>query len=162
MRRFKFCTEGARTPHNSEAGGRKQGSEHRSIRSQSSDTDPPALGDHFGLRAFGVNLTRLAAGDVSALHHGHSVQDEFVYVLEGHPTLVTEGGEVKLSPGMCAGFPANGPAHHLENRTEHEVLVLEVGDRAPGDQVVYPADDLMLIVRPDGKRHFAHKDGTPY
>jgi uncharacterized cupin superfamily protein len=120
-----------------------------------------ALGDHFGLKAFGVNLTRVAAGDASAIHHRHSLQDEFVYVLEGHPTLVTDGGEVNLSPGMCAGFPANGPAHHLENRTEHDVLVLEVGDRAPEDQVVYPVDDLMLVVGSDGKRRFAHKDGTP-
>jgi uncharacterized cupin superfamily protein len=121
-----------------------------------------SLGDHFGLKAFGVNLTRLAAGDVSAFHHRHSLQDEFVYVLEGHPTLVTDGGETKLSPGMCAGFPANGPAHHLENRTEHEVLILEVGDRALGDQVVYPVDYLVLVVGPDGKRRFTHKDGTPY
>jgi len=64
------------------------------------------LGDAFGLKAFGVNLTRLAASDVSSLHHRHSVQDELVYVLEGHPTLVTDEGEVELSPGMCAGFPA--------------------------------------------------------
>jgi len=121
-----------------------------------------ALGDHFGLKAFGVNLTRLAAGDSSALHHRHELQDEFVYVLEGHPTLVTDGGEVRLSPGMCAGFPANGPAHHLENRTRNEVLVLEVGDRAPGDRVLYPDDDLMLVVAPNGNRRFLHKDGTPY
>ena len=121
-----------------------------------------ALGDHFGLKAFGVNLTRLAAGDTSALHHRHLKQDEFVYVLEGQPTLVSDRGEVTLSPGMCAGFPANGPAHHLENRTEQDVLVLEVGDRAPGDPVVYPVDDLVLITDPDGKRRFTHKDGTPY
>lgn len=121
-----------------------------------------ALGDHFGLKAFGVNLTRLAAGDPSSLHHRHTVQDELVYVLEGHPTLVTDGGEVDLSPGMCAGFPANGPAHHLENRTGYDVIVLEIGDRTPGDQVVYPNDDLMLVPGPDGKRRFTHKDGTPY
>ncbi len=120
------------------------------------------LGDAFGLRAFGVNLMRLPPGDVSALHHRHSVQDELVYVLEGRPTLVTEAVEVELSPGMCAGFPANGPAHHLENRTSADVLVLEVGDRAGGDQVVWPHDDLALVVGPDGKRRFAHKDGTPY
>lgn len=121
-----------------------------------------ALGDHFGLKAFGVNLMRVAAGDTSALHHHHTVQDEFVYVLEGHPTLVTDAGEVALSPGMCAGFPANGPAHHLENRTDREVVVLEVGDRASGDQVFYPADDLMLVLGPDGRRRFVHRDGTPY
>lgn len=121
-----------------------------------------ALGDQFGLKAFGVNLTRLAPGDTSAIHHRHSVQDEFVYVLEGHPTLVSDDGEVQLSPGWCAGFPANGPAHHLENRTEQGVVVLEVGDRATGDQVSYPHDDLLLVVGPDGRRRFAHKDGTPY
>ncbi|HET6438824.1 MAG TPA: cupin domain-containing protein [Anaeromyxobacter sp.] len=121
-----------------------------------------ALGDTFGLKAFGVNLTRLAAGDASALHHRHTVQDEFVYVLEGHPTLVGDGGEVDLSPGMCAGFRASGPAHHLENRTDRDVLVLEVGDRAPGDQVEYPADDLALRIDPQGGRHYSHKDGKPY
>jgi hypothetical protein len=38
----------------------------------------------------------------------------------------------------------------------------EVGDRAAGDQVVWPNDDLMLVVASDGKRRFAHKDGSPY
>ena len=120
------------------------------------------LGDQFGLKAFGVNLTRLAAGDISALHHRHSVQDELVYVLEGRPTLVSDHGEVELLPGMCAGFPANGPAHHLENRTPGEVLILEVGDRGAGDQVSYPEDDLALVTGPDGKRRAQHKDGRPY
>jgi len=120
------------------------------------------LGDEFGLGAFGVNLTRLAAGDASALHHRHSRQDEFVYVLEGHPTLVTDDGTGELSPGMCAGFPARGPAHHLENRTGQEVLVLEVGDRAEGDEVSFPLDDLAAATGPDGQRRFTRKDGTPY
>src|ERR1700688_992708 len=63
------------------------------------------LGDLFGLSVFGVNLTRLAPGAWSALHHRHSRQDEFIYVLEGTPTLITEAGESPLAPGMCAGFP---------------------------------------------------------
>ncbi len=120
------------------------------------------LGDVFGLKSFGVNLTRLAAGDVSALHHRHRAQDELVYVLEGNPTLVTDDGEAQLSPGMCAGFPAGGAAHHLENRTDREVVVLEVGDRAPGDRVDYPRDDLALVAGPDGKWRPLHRDGTPY
>ena len=120
------------------------------------------LGDAFGLKAFGVNLTRLAASDVSSLHHRHSVQDELVYVLEGHPTLVTDEGEVELSPGMCAGFPAGGTAHHLENRTGREVVVLEVGDRTGGDRVTYPAEDLALEFDPDDRPRFTHRDGTRY
>jgi uncharacterized cupin superfamily protein len=50
------------------------------------------LGDLFGLGNFGVNLTTLAPGAVSSLRHAHSRQDEFVYILEGEPTLVTDGG----------------------------------------------------------------------
>jgi len=120
------------------------------------------LGDLFGLKNFGVNLTRMAPGAVSSLHHSHTQQDEFLYVLEGEPTFLTDGDEVKLGPGMCAGFPAHGPAHHLENRTERDVLVLEVGDRAANDQLLCPNDDLATIVGPDGKWRFTHKDGRPY
>jgi hypothetical protein len=41
------------------------------------------LGEVFGLRNFGVNLTTLAPGAISALRHAHSTQDEFIYVLQG-------------------------------------------------------------------------------
>jgi len=54
------------------------------------------LGDLFGLKSFGVNLTRLSPGSMSALRHRHSRQDEFVYVLEGEPTLITDSGEMLL------------------------------------------------------------------
>lgn len=120
------------------------------------------LGDLFGLRNFGVNLSRLAPGAQSALLHRHSRQDEFVYILDGHPTLVTDRGEMALSPGMCAGFPAGGLAHHLVNRTNGDVLYLEVGDRTPGDTGTYPADDIQAALGPDGKWVFTRKDGTPY
>ena len=120
------------------------------------------LGDVFGLRNFGVNLTRLAPGGESALLHRHSKQDEFIYILQGEPTLVTDRGEVELSPGMCAGFPAMGIAHQLVNRTPHDVLVLEVGDRTPGDEGSYPNDDIQAALGPGGTWLFTHKDGTPY
>ena len=121
------------------------------------------LGDLFGLANFGVNLTRLAPGAVSALRHAHSRQDEFVYVLAGHPVLVTDAGETPLAPGMCAGFRAGtGDAHHLVNRTNEDVVFLEVGDRTPGDAGTYPDDDLHAMLGPDGKWRFTHKDGTPY
>ena len=119
------------------------------------------LGDLFGLKNFGVNLTRLAPGGESSLYHRHSSQDEFLYVLEGEPTLVTERGEEVLRPGMCAGFPAGGTAHHLVNRSSRDVVYLEVGDRTPGDEGSYPDDDLKAQMV-DGKWKFLHKDGSPY
>lgn len=120
------------------------------------------LGDAFGLTAFGVNLTALAPGGESALLHRHSKQQEFVYVLEGRPTLVTDEGEIQLTPGMCAGFPAQGRAHHLVNRSEERVLILEVGDRIAGDAGSYPKDDLAAALGPDGNWVFTHKDGRSY
>jgi 4-oxalocrotonate tautomerase len=35
---------------------------------------------------------------------------------------------------MCAGFPAGGLAHHLINRTDQDVVYLEIGDRTLGDE----------------------------
>jgi uncharacterized cupin superfamily protein len=121
------------------------------------------LGDLFGLTNFGVNLTKLAPGGVSALRHAHSRQDEFVYILEGSPTLVTDSGETSLEPGMCAGFKAGSvDANHLVNRTGSTVLYLEVGDRLPGDSGSYPDDDIQAVLGADGKWKFTRKDGTPY
>jgi uncharacterized cupin superfamily protein len=118
-----------------------------------------ALGDVFGLTRFGVNLTRLEPGSMSALRHAHAVQDEFIYVLEGEPTLITDAGETTLSPGMCAGFPAGGEAHHLVNRSDRDVWYLEIGDRTPGDSVTYPDDDLAAAFV-DGRWQFTRKDGS--
>src|SRR6185369_15304545 len=91
-----------------------------------------ALGNLFGLTNFGVNLTTLAPGAISALRHAHSRQDEFIYVIDGFPTLCTDAGEVRLAPGMCAGFKAGtGNGHNLINASDDDVLYLEIGDRTP-------------------------------
>ena len=120
------------------------------------------LGDVFGLKNFGVNLTRLAPKAQSALRHSHAKQDELVYILEGNPTLITDEGRTPLRPGMCAGFRAGtGNAHHLVNETDRDVVYLEIGDRTPGESAIYPDDDLALITV-DGKYRYTHKDGTPY
>jgi uncharacterized cupin superfamily protein len=121
------------------------------------------LGDVFGLTNFGVNLTRLAPGAVSALRHAHTRQDELVYILEGTPVLVTDASETMLRPGMCAGFrAASGDAHHLVNRSDSDVVYLEIGDRTPGDAATYPDDDLAMAHGADGDLQLRHKDGAPY
>jgi uncharacterized cupin superfamily protein len=121
------------------------------------------LGDLFGLSNFGVNLTTLRPGGESALRHAHTRQDEFVYILEGEATLITDAGETILRPGMCAGFKAGtGDGHHLLNRTERDVTYLEVGDRTAGDAGSYPDDDIQAALDSSGKWIFTHKDGSPY
>jgi uncharacterized cupin superfamily protein len=120
------------------------------------------LGELFGLANFGVNLTRLAPGAVSALRHAHTKQDEFVYILEGTPTLRTDEGRTRLVPGMCAGFKAGtGNGHCLVNETKEDVVYLEIGDRTAGDEGSYPDDDIQAALV-DGKWKFTRKDGSAY
>ena len=70
------------------------------------------LGEFFGLKNFGVNLTRLAPNAVSSLRHSHAKQDEFVYVVSGHPTLHTDQGRMRLAPGMLffRGYAGGAPS----------------------------------------------------
>lgn len=119
------------------------------------------LGDAFGLSRFGVNLTVLPPGALSALLHRHTEQEEFIYILSGHPTLRTDAGEVPLEPAMCVGFPAHGAAHQLINQTAEDVHYLEVGDRSATDRGEYPEDDLAAAWSEGGWR-FTRKDGTPW
>ena len=120
------------------------------------------LGDHAGLKNFGVNLTRLDPGAESSMRHWHAKQDEFIYVLEGEVTLVTNAGRQKLSPGMAAGFPAGKPdGHQLVNETDKSVLYLETGDRTPEDGATYSDVDMAARML-DGKWVFTHKDGSPF
>ncbi|WP_158002567.1 cupin domain-containing protein [Methyloterricola oryzae] len=121
-----------------------------------------ALGDALGLQNCGVNFVRLEPGAMSALRHWHSRQDEFIYVLEGELTLVTENGEQVLGSAVCAGFPAGKPdGHHLINRTDRVAVYLEVGDRLPGDWSHYPDVDLEARATRGGYGFF-HKERTPY
>ncbi len=121
-----------------------------------------ALGDALDLTQFGVNLVTLPPGCWSSQRHWHANEDEFVYVLEGEVTLVTDEGETILGPGMAAGFPAGRPdGHHLVNRSEQPVLYLEVGTRAESEEAQYSDIDMMAR-RSNGRFVFTRKDGTPY
>ncbi len=120
------------------------------------------LGDAAGLTQFGVNLLRLPPGAWSSQRHWHTEGDEFVYVLSGEVTLVTDAGEEVLTGGDAAGFKAgdrNG--HCLQNRSSADALVLEIGTRIAGDAADYPGIDMLA---PAGGKPaaYTHRDGTPY
>ena len=121
------------------------------------------LAPHFGLANYGVNLTTLAPGASSALQHSHTTQDEFVYILQGCPTLCLGHDKIPMTAGQCMGFPKNqNIGHCLVNESTEVVVYLEVGDRSPNDVVDYPMVDLMAHMNEEGKYVFQHKDGTPY
>jgi uncharacterized cupin superfamily protein len=119
------------------------------------------LGAPFGPVDFGVNLTRLAPGAGPSIHHPPAKSDAWIYLAEGTPTLPVGNAARLLAPGDWAGFPAGWPPHHLVNHGDRDVVTLEVGERAPGDSVFYPEDDLAAAMQPDGTWHYTRKEDTP-
>lgn len=132
------------------------------FRSRMGDRAKRRLGDELGLSRFGVNLVELPPGGQSALRHWHSLEDEFVWMLEGEVVLVTDAGEQVPRAGHCAGYPAGRrDAHHFVNRGTEVARYLEVGSRIDGDNAFYPDDDLMIGEDENGW-FYAHKDGRRY
>ena len=120
------------------------------------------LGDHAGLRNFGVNIARIAPGGQSSSRHWHSRRDEFVYVLSGEVILETDAGEEVLRAGLCAGFPAGAyNGHRFLNRTSVDAMLLVVGDRTPANEVGYSDIDMQGRLGPDGRYVVTRKNGAP-
>ncbi len=129
----------------------------QAARASAPDSATPA-----GLSQYGVNLLRLPPGAWSSQRHWHTAGDEFVYVLSGEVTLVTDSGEEILRAGDCAGFPAGDTnGHCLQNRSDSDARVLEVGTRIAGDIGYY--SDIDMVAPAGGKPAvYTHRDGTPY
>ena len=118
------------------------------------------LGDAAGLTQYGVNLLRLPPGAWSSQRHWHKEQDEFVYIVSGEVVLVTDAGEEVLKAGDCAGFKAGDKdGHHIQNRSNTDALLLEIGTRTATDSGEY--SDIDMAFQTDGPMYI-HKDGTPY
>jgi uncharacterized cupin superfamily protein len=118
------------------------------------------LGNAAGLTQFGVNLLTLPPGAASSQRHWHSAEDEFVYVVSGEVTLITDEGEQVLDAGDCAGFPKNdGNGHQLVNKSSAVAVCLEIGTRSEDDVCTYPDIDMKI----DSKiGRYTRKDGTLY
>jgi uncharacterized cupin superfamily protein len=127
------------------------------------DRSKRALGDAFGLTRYGVNLVELTPGTWSSQRHWHTHEDEFVYIISGELTLITNAGEQVMTPGMVAAFPAGeADGHHIVNKSDKTAIYLEVGDRNLKDEVTYPDIDLLFKLNEVGKHVFTHRDGELY
>lgn len=122
------------------------------------------LGDAGGLTQFGAHLITLPPGAWSSQRHHHSAEDEFIYILSGHPSFIDDSGEQVLNPGDCTAHPSGDEnGHHMINRTDEDVTFLVIGSRSPEiDSGVYPDIDLDIPANGTPNRVFKHKDGRPY
>lgn len=115
-----------------------------------------------GLTLVGINLMTVPPGQWSSQRHWHDDEDEFVWVVSGEVVLVEDEGETLLKAGDCAAWKAGvANGHHLQNRSDRDAVLLQVGN--PTDEaretVDYP--DLDLIITPGGDG-YRHRDGTLY
>jgi len=132
------------------------------FRSRMGDRTKRRLAVACGMKNLGVNLVTLGPGGQSSVRHWHTLEDEFVYVLEGEVVLVTNASEQTLCAGQCAGYPAGSKdAHHFVNRSNKPAKYLEMGTNVPGDTAFYPDDDLFILWGENGMA-YAHKDGRKY
>ena len=118
------------------------------------------LAQYGGLTLFGVNLTVIEPGGWSSQRHWHSHEDEFIWIVEGELTLVTDSGEELLRAGDCAAFPRGAEdGHHLINKSGRPARVLEIGNSDARDRCVYSDIDMVAV---PGNERYRHRDGTPY
>lgn len=121
-----------------------------------------ALAQAGGLTQFGVNRLILPPGVWSSQRHWHSHEDEFVMVLSGEVTLVTDAGPETLHAGDCAAFPAGvRDGHHFINASPAEAVLLVIGSRDERDHGEY--SDIDMAFGPDRYRmgaRYRRKDGT--
>lgn len=128
-----------------------------------------AFSDHFRLMRLGVHHERLPPGRRVSWPHAEADEEEFVYVIEGHPDLWVDGRVRRLNPGEGVGFPAGtGLAHTVINNTESDVRLLVVGEasryRSRIDYPLHPARNAEIGTRhwTDAPRHaLGPHDGKP-
>jgi uncharacterized cupin superfamily protein len=120
------------------------------------------LAEAAGLTKIGVTLLRLPPGAWSTQRHWHMLSDEFVFVLSGEVVLVTDEGEEFLRAGDAAGFKASDRnGHHLQNRSDRDATILEIGNHLQNDTAYYPDIDLIASLV-DGRSILTHRDGRVY
>ena len=98
------------------------------------------LSRKLGLNRIAINLEVLQPGDRTSWPHAHRVEEEFIFIFEGHPQVWIDGTVYDLNPGDCVGLPPNtGHAHTLINNSEKVVLAIVIGERdVQNEQLFYP------------------------
>lgn len=99
-----------------------------------------SVGRKLGLKKIAINYELLEPGDRSSWPHAHKEEEEFIFILEGHPQVWVDGRVYNLAPGDCVGFPAGtGHAHSLLNNSDKPVRALVMGEcDVPSDKIFYP------------------------
>lgn len=123
-----------------------------------------SFGRRFGLTKLGIHHERLLPGRRTSFPHAESLDEEFVYVIEGEPDVWIDGYLHRLKPGDGVGFlPGTGIAHTVINNTGEEVRLLIVGEKTkPENRVFYPRHPERRPLHPDWWENAPSRDLGPH
>jgi uncharacterized cupin superfamily protein len=121
------------------------------------------LGDRLGAELIGASLYELGDGQLSFPYHYHHGAEEWLYVLEGEPTVRTPEGDRAATAGELICFP-EGPRGAHSVRGPARILMLSA--HSEPSISVYPDSD-KLGTRPPAPHHedllnFRRRDAVDY
>jgi len=93
----------------------------------------------------GIRLVVLEPGQPNALYHRESQQEDFL-VVHGECAVIVEGEERPLKTWDLFHSPA-GTAHVLVGAGDGPCVVVTVGARVDGEDLLYPVSELALKYR---------------
>jgi uncharacterized cupin superfamily protein len=122
------------------------------------------LGRALGLTRLGIHHDRLLPGRRTSYPHAESMEEEFVFVLEGAPDVWLDGHLHRLDAGDAVGFPAGtGLCHTFLNNTGDPVRLLVIGEASRDDnKVYYPCNPEMMPLRKDWWQDVPHRPKGPH
>ena len=112
-----------------------------------------------GMARLGVNLIRIPPGKESFIPHAHTIQEEFVFILEGAGEMVLDGVAHPIGPGDFVGFPTDGVVHSLKSKGPGDLVYLTAGERVAVEVADMPSIGKTMVLRRGGMELFG-KDGA--
>jgi uncharacterized cupin superfamily protein len=117
------------------------------------------LGGATGLKRLGVNLIRVPAGKESFIPHAHTIEEEFVFVLEGAGEVLLDGVAHPLRPGDFVGFPTDGVVHSVRALGPGDLVYLTAGTNGPVEVADMPTIGKTTVFR-NGRMTLFGEDGV--
>lgn len=115
------------------------------------------LSDPAGMTRTGVNMARLPPGKEAFVPHAHTLNEEWIFVLEGRGTAHIGEQQVEIGPGDFVGYPVDGTVHTLVNTGDVDLVVLQGGERRDGEVGRFPTLGKLGIILGDGMMHFVNE-----
>ncbi len=120
---------------------------------------PPAI----GAERIGGNLVLLRTGESLCPYHYELAEEEWLFVLDGTPTVQTPEGDEVLEAGDVVCFE-RGPrgAHKISNHAAEPARVIMISERAVCASTIYEDSDKVGVFAPDLRLIFRRADAVDY